>query len=252
MIRIKLIILGAILITFTNCKTGENKFPIDKRYWDLNDYDNIVRHLNYGYEKDEKLPSFDDPETKIIVKKLTDQENFKVVLEDKELGIKHRNNVAEKFFEEWKEMMKIYDSLDRKDKYLYDKEMLAVWQFGLALQLRYFKLGNDQIIENSDDPTSLVTKSNVKSNIKTLINNYQIYLDEVNNESAFTDSGIIKLAEGIDVYFTELVQLYPKANYSGMKKKAELMFKKSDSERIKTSLEKLIKLITSKEIVNVN
>lgn len=247
MTKIRIILFALISITLTNCNTEKHEFPLDKRYWDLNDYDKVVLELNYGYEADEKLPTFNDPQTRIIIEKLTDQQNFNIVLDDNELGIKHRNEVAEKFFSEWKDMNNIYDALDRKDQYLYDKEMLAVWHFGLGLQLKYFKLGNDQIKENADDPNSLRVKNNINSNVSTLIKNYLIYLDEINNEKAFTEDGKTKLANGIDKYFPALIELYPGANYSGMKNKAELMLKKAESDKIKSSLNKLIELIDSKK-----
>lgn len=243
MIKIKHIVLAFICLTFANCKTEEHQFPIEKRYWDLNDYDKAILELRFGYESDEKKPTFENPEKRIIVQKLTDQQNFKIVLNDKELGLKHRNDVATKFFAHWQDMHQIYQETDRKDKYLYDIEMLAVWQYGLSLQLDYFKLGNDQIKENADDPNSKRVKNTINSNIKTLINNYIIYLNEINDEKAFTKKGKSKLAEGIDKYFNELIELYPESNYSGMKRKAELMLKKSESDKIKASLTKLIKLI---------
>lgn len=248
--KIKLIVFALTCFILTSCKTEKHQFPIDKRYWDLNDYDQVIRELRYGYDSDEKLPTFDDPETRIIVEKLTDQQNFNIVLDDNELGLKYRNEVAEKFFRKWKDMNRIYDALDRKDQYLYDKEMLAVWHFGLGLQLKYFKLGNDQIQENSDDPNSSRVKNSINSNVGTLIKNYLIYLDEINNEKAFTDAGKEKLAEGIDTYFHALIKLYPNANYSGMKNKTELILKKSESEKIKSSLNRLIELINSQETEN--
>ncbi|PZW42338.1 hypothetical protein LX95_00648 [Mesonia algae] len=244
---IKYAFLAIICLSLTNCKTEEHEFPLDKRYWNTADYDKAVLELRFGYKDDEKKPTFDNPETRLIVEKLTDHQNYKVVLDDEELGIKHRNEVATSFFNEWKDMNQIYNATDRKDKYLYDKEMLAVFKFGLGLQLKYFKLGNDQIRENADDPNSSRVKNNINSNVGTLISNYLIYLDEINNEDAFTEEGKTKLAEGIDTYFTELIELYPNANYSGMKNKAELMLKKSQSSKIKSSLTKLIELINSKK-----
>jgi hypothetical protein len=244
---IKYAFLAIICLTLTNCKTEEHEFPLEKRYWDTADYDKAVLELRFGYKDDEKKPTFDNPETRLIVEKLTDHQNYKVVLDDEELGIKHRNDVATAFFNEWKDMNQIYNATDRKDKYLYDKEMLAVWQFGLGLQLKYFKLGNDQIKEDADDPNSSRVKNNLNSNVSTLIKNYLIYLDEINNEDAFTEEGKTKLAEGIDTYFSELIELYPNANYSGMENKAELMLKKSESQIIKSSLTKLIELINSKK-----
>lgn len=247
MTKIKYFLIALVFLTLTNCKTEEHEFPLDKRYWDINDYDEAILELRFGYEEDEKKPTFDNPEQRIIVQKLTDEQNFKIVLNDKELGLKHRNDVASEFFNHWRDMNQIYQATDRKDKYLYDLEMLAVWQYGLSLQLDYFKLGNDQIKESADDPNSSRVKNNINSNIGTLIDNYIIYLDEINNEKAFTENGKTKFAEGINKYFFELIALYPNANYSGMKKKAELMFKKSESNKIKLSLTKLIELIDSKE-----
>jgi len=248
MTKIKSVLLAFICITLTMCKTEEqHEFPLDKRYWDTTDYDQAILELRYGYQDDEKKPMFIDPETRMIVEKLTDEKNFTVVLKDSELGIKHRNNVANAFFNHWKDMNQIYQATDRKDKYIYDIEMLAVWQFGLGLQLDYFKLGNDNIIESADDPNAFGVKTSVNLNIKTLINNYVIYLDEVNNENAFSEEGKSKFAKGIDNYFHQLIALYPDANYRGMKNKAELMLKKSESNKIKSSLSKLIKLIDSKK-----
>lgn len=247
MTKIKYLFLALFCLTLTNCKTEKHQFPIDKRYWDTNDYDKVILELRYGYENDEKKPTFDNQEQRIIVQKLTDEQNFKVVLNDKELGLKHRNKVATEFFNHWKDMHQIYQATDRKDKYLYDIEMLAVWQYGLGLQLEYFKLGNDEIIESADDPNSSKVINTINSNIQTLISNYIIYLDEINNEKAFSEKGKSKLASGINKYFSKLVELHPKANYSAMKNKAELMLKKSESNEIKSSLNKLIELIELKK-----
>jgi hypothetical protein len=245
--KIKYFLLAFVCLILTNCETEKHEFPLDKRYWDTNDYDKVILELRYGYENDEKKPTFDNPEQRIVVEKLTDEQNFKVVLNDKELGLKHRNKVAKEFFNHWKDMHQIYQATDRKDKYLYDLEMLAVWQYGLSLQLEYFKLGNDEIIESADDPNSSRIKNTINSNIETLISNYIIYLDEINNEKAFSEKGKSKLASGINKYFSKLIELHPKANYSGMKNKAELMLKKSESNEIKSSLNKLIELIELKK-----
>ena len=238
-----------VLFLLLGCKTEKHKFPLEKRFWDTNDYKSVTLELNYGYEDDEKLPSFDDPSTRMIVEKLTDHENYAIVLEDEELGVKHRSGVAEEFFQQWKDMQDIYRARDRQDKYLYDKEMLAVWQFGLGLQLRYFKLGNDDILASSDDPNSDMTKTRVNRNIKTLISNFNIYLDEINNENAFSNEGKNLLVEGIDKHFTALVELYPNADFGQLERKVNLMLEKSDSESIKESLRKLKELIESKKSV---
>lgn len=243
-----LLVVISILFLATSCKT-ENKFPTDKKYWDTDDYDNVVRELRFGTKPDEKLPTFDDAETKIIVEKLTDQENFKVVLDDEELGLKHKNEIGEKFFKIWQDMNEIYSQIDRKDIYVYEKERIEVFNFGLALQLRYFKLGNDEIKQKSDDPNASNVTQTVNSNVNTLIGNYMFYLDEINNEKSYSNNGLDLIAEGIDKYFTDLVNLYPNSDYDNLKEKIVLLSNKTKSENIKSSLLKLQKLIESKKQV---
>lgn len=247
MTKTKTIVQVVICLLIVGCKTEEHKFPIEKRFWSIEDYEKVTLELNYGYENDEKLPSLDDPTTRIIVEKLTDHQNYKVVLDDEELGLKHRNGVASGFFKQWKEMHDIYQSRDVQDNYLYGREMLKVWHFGLGLQLKYFKLGNDEILASSDDPNSSQVKNNLNSNVNTLISNFNIYLDEINDENAFSEDGQKLLAKGIDAYFTELVELNPNANFAPLERKIDLMLKKSKSDAIKTALTKVKELIKSKK-----
>lgn len=246
--RINFFLLTLVFLTVTNCKTPEHQFPLEKRYWDTNDYTEVIRELRFGYDSDEERPNLDNPETRIIVEKLTDEQNYKIVLNDEELGINHRGKVAEDFFIRWKDMTKIYQLTDRQDKYLYDKELLKVWHFGLGLQLIYFELGNEQIKRNADDPNSKFAKDRIQSNVKTVIENFIIYLDKINDEFAFTEAGKVLLAQGIDQYFTQLVNQYPSADYRSMERKIESMSKKTESEKVKSSLLKLKELINSKAI----
>lgn len=245
MTKIKIVLFLLLGITLTNCTTEKHKFPMEKRYWDLNDYKSSILELRFGYDDDEALPTLDDPNTKMIVEKLTDQQNFKVVLDDKELGTKHRNDIGTQFFNRWRDMIKIYTATDRKDNYVYDEEYLATWHFGLGLQMRYFTLGNDVILENADDPKSSRIVNLTNSNIQILIDNYLAYLDLINKEDAFTEQGKKELANGIDIYFSTLITTYPDSNYSGLKSKATLMLKKSKTEVIKVSLQKLLNSIES-------
>jgi hypothetical protein len=222
-----------------SCEKKNDAFPLEKRYWDVEDYKSVVLELKYRNNPDEKLPNLNDPETKPIVEKLTDQENFKVILDDDKLGLKHKNEVADEFFDIWKDMLPIYNAMDREDKYIYEMEYLNTFKFGLALQLRYFKLGNENVIENADDKEDPSTKSNLDKNVAVLINNYEYYLDEVDNEKAFSQNGLKSYAEGIDTYFSELLKLHPNSDYSGMKTKVEKMIKKAKSPEIIASLTKL-------------
>ena len=47
MTKIKYVILAIICLTLTNCKTEVHEFPLDKRYWDTNDYEhgNAFGHI---------------------------------------------------------------------------------------------------------------------------------------------------------------------------------------------------------------
>lgn len=243
------IFFALLFLCFTSCKE-ENKFPVEKKYWDVEDYDYVIREIKFGTKPDEKLPTFDNPETELLVEKLTDTENFKIVLDDKELGLKHRNEIATQFFEKWKDMRTIYNEIDRTDKYVYEREYVEVLNFGLELQIRYFKLGNDNIIEGSDDSNSDYVKSTVYRNTNTLVNNMIIYLDEINNEKAYTNVGLDLIAKGIDESFTELINTYPNFNYESLLEKVDLMLNKTKSENIKQSLTKLKLLIESKKTSN--
>ena len=244
-----LILILFSITSLISCKDNNDVFPLDTKYWTVEDYKNVVLELNYGYKSGEKLPNFNDPETSEIVKKLTDTKNFEIVLDDTELGVKHKKEISEGFFDMWKsDMSSIFTETDKTDKYLYELEMLEVQKFGLGLQLRYFQLGNDNIIEDSDDPNSDYIKGLLNSNIAALIGNYSIYLDDINNEKAFTDKGLNSLADGIDNYFPKLIELHPNSDYSEMKTKIELLINKTKSEKIKESLQKILELINSKKI----
>lgn len=245
----KIFFLSLLFLSLIGCKE-ESKFPLDKKYWDVEDYDYVIREIKFA-NPDEKMPTFDDPETKLIIEKFTDEENYKVVLDDNQLGLKHRSEIGQQFFNKWRDMVTIYNATDRTDKYLYEREYLEVYNFGLGLQIKYFKLGNEEIIERADDPNSLSVQNTVNSNTETLVNNMILYLNEINNEKAYTNTGLDLLANGIDENFTELVNTYPNYNYGNLLEKIDLMLKKTKSENIKKSLEKLKTLIESKKLLKL-
>lgn len=226
-----------------SCNTIEDTYPISKRYWDNDDYKNVVRELRFGIEPDEKIPSLATPDKRVVFEKLVDEQNYKIVLDDKELGTKYKSEIASEFFNRWRDMNQIYRATDRKDQYIYDRELVKVWHFGLGLQLRYFKLGNDLMKDNADDPNSGKVNRETSSNIQTLISNYNIYMDEINKEDAFSEEGKKLLSDGFENYFLKLIDQYPEANYSTMENKIDLMAIKSKSELIKNSLSKVLERI---------
>lgn len=241
-----LLLFTILCLCVIGCKE-EKQFPIEKKYWDASDYETIVNELKYNTKEDDKLPTFDNPETEILLEKLTDEENFRVILDDKELGLKHKSEVAQKFFDQWQVMSDIYTETDRTDKYVYEKELLEVQNFGLELQIKYFKLGNDQIIEASDDPKSESVVSNVNSNVNTLVDNMMLYLDQINSEKSYSSNGLDLIAAGIDKNFTELINVYPNFDYESLLRKVNLMLNKTKAENVKQSLTNLKVLIESKK-----
>lgn len=229
------------LFTFTSCNNKNEKFPIEKRYWDIEDYENVVREIRYNSNAEESLPRFSDPETSVIIEKLTDEENFRVVLNDKELGLSHKSETAEKFFETWRSLNETYSSLDKKDMYIYETEFLEIWKFGLELQQEYFKLGNQKIDENSDGSERV--KEVLNDNTQTLINNSIIFLDNIINEKQFTSEGKKLIAEIITNSFTKLIEENPKADFTNLKNKINLLNKKITDPTILESLNSLTTIL---------
>jgi hypothetical protein len=245
--KINFIILTAILL-LASCSNKNNKFPIEKRFWTVEDYENIVRNLKYNSQPDVSLPAFNDPETKIIIEKLTDEENFRVVLNDKELGLSHKNDNAQKFFDIWQDLNEIYSPMDKKDMFIYETEYLEVWKFGLELQQEYFKLGNQQIKDNSDGSENV--NQVINSNSKTLIDNSIIYLDVITNEKKFTSNGKTLISETITSEFTKLIKENPKVDFYNLRKKIELLNKKIKDPSILAALNSLTKLINEVKPIN--
>lgn len=239
--RFILIIFCVFLI---GCGNGiESRFPMEKRFWGPKDYNTVYREIRFHGPKGERYPELKNPETALVFKKIIDRQNFEAVLNDDELGIKHRNTLAEDFFEEYKNFATLYYSMDRQDKFVYGIELVEVSKFGLDLQLLYFKLGNDNILQDADDPNESSVRTLLSSNERTIYNNFNNYLDFVNKENAFNENELLKYCEGIDVSYPKLFETFPKGNINITKNKAELMLKKTKKDIVRNSLEGLLKKI---------
>ena len=136
-----------LLCCFSSC---ENRFPTEKRYWDTRDYYNVINEIEYKTPDGEEYPRFSNPETAIVIQKLLDAENYKVILEDPELGVRFKSEASEKFFNYYKDLVEVYGVMDRQDKYVYAEELAEVMSFGLGVQQLHFKLGNEVIRTESD------------------------------------------------------------------------------------------------------
>jgi hypothetical protein len=236
-----------ISIIFISCSENKSKYPLEKPYWTPSDYNSVINTIKYLDNPEEGFPTLDNPETRLIVEKLTDENNYLVVVNDNELGLKHKNEIASDFFEKYRNMSSIYYVRDRKDNFIYEKEMLSVYSYGLGLQLQYFKIGNEEIAQDSDDPNSDHVKNVINSNVLTLINNYNNFIDLMNEEKSFSEEGLAKYSEIIDKHFLTLVNSYPEANYYNLKNKINLIEKKVLSNKVKQSLQNVQKLIDKKE-----
>jgi hypothetical protein len=224
------------LITFSSC-SNESRFPTEKRYWSPEDYNSVIYEIGYRTPQGEEYPRFSNPETALVIKKLVDTENYKVILDDSSLGLNHRNEVAQAFFEQYKDLLDVYQVTDKQDMYVYSDEVVEIEKFGLGLQVLYFKLGNDKIREQSDNSDDSYF---LKTNEKALINNFNLYLDEMNHERYFQQTSLPSYAEGLTVHFNQLFEAFPSANFNPILEKANSVIKKVKSKEIRSALESLI------------
>lgn len=220
----------------------DEDYRMNKKYWDADDYRNAVYQVNFTKE-DEKKPSLDSPEKSAIFKRLVDKENIKVVVDDEELGLRHRNEFISEIFSQYRNLVEYYFELDREDKFIYPLELVEVLKFGLFVNERYFDIGNRTIEQNADNPNSSRALQTLKSNVQTLVGNYSLYLDYIKYEDSFSPEAISSYANGINEYFPKLVNKYPEANYHKLQRKAENMLNKTGKTEIKASLNRLISVI---------
>jgi hypothetical protein len=239
----KILLLFIIPISIFNCTTNKHDFPIEKQYWDINDYDKAILDLRFGYLNNEPKPTFDNIEKRVIVEKLLDKQNYKIILDDTTINLRERNKFAHDFFDQWKEMTSIYDEKDANDKYVYGKELLAVWHFGLEFHMQYFTIGNNAIHTFSANSNNEKVINRVNHNMNELVKNFSNYMNLIKNEDAFYENEKEFFIKGIDTYFTQLIMKLPEANYDRIEKKATSVLKKIESKEIKTSLESLLETI---------
>ena len=223
---------------------GDNRFPMDKRYWTPEEYQNAIFQIEYHTPEGEEFPRLSNPETAPIFRKLVDAENYKVVLEDSELGLNFKNEMSDGFFAQYRNLSNLYRVMDKQDKYVYPDELIEIDKFGLGLQILYFSLGNERIKKESDSPEAPATIQVLSSNQQTIIKNFNVYLDHIGDEGRF-GSSVSLLAEGITTHFYKLIETFPDGNYSTMASKARAMMEKTQVAELKTVLGELLARIES-------
>ena len=248
----KTLLLLTITTIFYNCTGNNHNFPIEKQYWDINDYDQAILDLRFGYLDNEPKPTLDNPEKRIIVEKLIDKQNYKVILDDSSINLRERNKFAHDFFDQWKDMTGIYEEKDESGKYIYGKELLAVWHFGLDFHMEYFTIGSNAIHTFSANSNEDKVVKRINKNMEELFKNFSRYMDLIKDEDAFYENEKEFFIQGIDTYFTKLIMQHPEADYKRIEKKANAVLKKVKSKEIRASLESLVESINFIKLKKTN
>lgn len=238
----------AFSIFFARCgDKSSSVYPMGKRYWTPDDYMEVNNHLaDLKYDK-EQLPSLDNPRTNAIFQKIVDTTNFSIVATDDQLGLQHRKKFLNDMFEEYKDLLTVYTETDQTDKYKYPEELIAIEKFGLALQVYYFGIGNQEIIKGADDPSAADVVSIVNRNYNAMIDNYTLYLDNVNSEDRFTGKAMESYSEGLQAFFPRLINdIVPGGDYSDMRVKVDNMLKKTKNAAVAAQLQNIQNLLNSK------
>lgn len=222
------------ILLLTACTS---RFPIDKPYWTDEDYREVWLEL-YSMSKDEELPRFSNPETNEVIRKIIDPQNYEAVLEDAELGLNYRNEVSQKFFDHTKSIVELYGGMDVQDKFVYAEELAELRNFFLGFQIVYFRIGNENIANQTDDPQT------IKRNEQTIVANFTSYLEDLRREKTYGNYAAI-LGEGISIHFSKLISTFPTANYSGMLAQAKVVREKVQTPEIQKALSELITKLES-------
>ncbi len=236
----------SIIVSSCNDSTGEKKisqrFHMDKKYWDEQDYSDALAEL-YTYVEGTKYPNLSDINTAPIFNKLVDINNVSVVVEDTTLGINHRSKFATSMFENYRKLEEYYGKTDREDKFIYPLEIAQIQVFGVYTQINYFKLGNESMIKEAVDPNSDRVKNAVRSNAQTIVHNMKLSLDFCKKENAFTPAALHTLNIGYEKYFSLLVNTFPNSDYSELKSQIDLLGSSVKSSETKEMLGKVMEAI---------
>ena len=241
---VNLILIATVILIAASCNSNDvsERYPINKKYWDASDYENVIGAIKNS-QGEIKKPSFSDIETAVVVRKLTDKNNLNVVLCDTSLGISHRNDFAKNMFEKFKDMSELYQERDREDKFIFPLENVEISKFGLNLQMLYFSTGNENNIKNSDNPNNAETQNILNENIQVLIRNFDVYLSQTKDEKSYSTDALKSYIDGINEYFPKLINKYPNSDYSEMKTKSQDMISKATSKELRLALTSIISKI---------
>lgn len=232
------------LFTSSGCGSDPNEgYHIEKRYWDAADYHNALSIIQFRNQGPVKLPCYSIPAQTPIFRKLVDVNNFKVIMEDNELGLDFREKYSQEMFDNCRELSQLYQARDNQDKFIYSKELAEIMNFHKEFQISYFKLGNEKIKKEADDPNAPDVIKIVRLNEQTLVDNYTNNLDFIKYEKGFSDEALAIYVAGVDKYFKQLISDFPDSDYTAMLTKATLMQQKAEATIVKSMLTNLIVLL---------
>jgi hypothetical protein len=237
-----------ILFILFGCGGDENGgFPALKKYWTPEDYKLVNQELTALKYNEKELPNLDNPGKAEIFRKISDTTNFSIVAYDSQLGTKHRSEVTDNFFDQYKELLSAYSGIDRSDKYQYPMEFVELLKFGLALQIAYINTNNENIAKAADDPASQEVVNLLQRNRNILVGNYELYLDYVNYEDRFTEKALVSYSQGLKHFFPRIINyVAPDGDYSSMIIKLENMLKKGKNAVVILELQNVLNLLKSK------
>lgn len=245
MIRLSTGVLLLVSILITGCGGPQlpDAYRMDKRYWDVSDYQDAVREIKYRIEDPQMFPRLSDPLTASVFKKLVDIQNIAVILEDETLGIDFRQEQAEGFFEVVNDVTRVYQPLDKQDKYIHPMEFVELINLNLYTQLLYFKIGNESIIKDALDPESKEVRKVVGRNAQIVVDNFEIYIEKLAKQDAYSSDALNRYAQIIDLQYSNLIKEFPSSNYSGIKRSTEALLKKIENQALINSLNDLVEKI---------
>jgi hypothetical protein len=218
----------------------QSRFPMDKRFWGPEDYKEVWLEISFRTPQGEEYPRFSNPETADVMRKIVDPQNYATILEDSELGLTYRNEVSHKYFEHFKDLLGLYNVMDRQDKFVYAEELAELRSFFLGYQIVYFRVGNENIASKTDD------KSTIKSNEQAIIGNFNNFLDDLREEKQYGEYAV-NLAKAVNTHFPKLIETFPTANYSSMLSMAKNVQAKVQTSEIKKALADLIIKLEAKQ-----
>jgi hypothetical protein len=222
-----------MVVAFASLLGCESRYPMEKRFWTPEDYKKVWYEIKFETAKGEEYPRLASAETADVFRKIIDKQNYLSLLEDAELGLRYRNEVSQGYFEYIIDIIKLYSGMDVQDKFIYAQELIELRKFFLDFQIVYFRVGNENIADKSDD------RNTIRKNEQTIIGNFENYLENLREEKAY-GSYAPDLADGITIQFAKLIETFPNANYSGMLATAKTMQQKVVTPEIKAVLSQLI------------